>query len=159
MGHRFGILLCGALWLGEAGGPVGGFDIANAAAQSVPPAATAETPAPSAEQAGPPPPAPAPSTEQAGPSPPVPAPAPVSPPKGRGGHKGLLVGGVVLGLVGIGLVIPGAVLLQKPELQTPEGAVGKNLLAVPLLCAGGISLGLGGLAILIGAPSSAPLRD
>lgn len=65
----------------------------------------------------------------------------------------------MLGLVGIGLVIPGAVLLQKPELQTPEGAVGKNLLAVPLLCAGGISLGLGGLAILIGAPSSAPLRD
>lgn len=79
-----------------------------------------------------------------------PSPSP-SPPAARG-NRGLLVGGVILAVLGIGLIIPGVVVVQKPENQIPEAAVQRNLVGIPLPIAGGISLGVGGLALLLGAP-------
>lgn len=79
-----------------------------------------------------------------------PSPSP-SPPAARG-NRGLFVGGVILAVLGIGLIIPGVVVVQKPENQLPEAAVQRNLVGIPLQIAGGISLGVGGLAILLGAP-------
>jgi hypothetical protein len=57
-----------------------------------------------------------------------------------------------LAVLGIGLIIPGVVVVQKPENQIAEAAVQRNLVGIPLQIAGGISLGVGGLAILLGAP-------
>lgn len=82
-------------------------------------------------------------------------PSPVRPPRPARINRGLLTGGIVLAGIGLALLIPGAVVAHKPENQTPDGALQRDLVGVPLQIAGGVSLGIGGLAILYGVAGSA----
>lgn len=71
-------------------------------------------------------------------------------------NRGLVVGGSMLCLVGAGLTIPGAIVYRQADTQMPPASVQRDLVGVPLLSLGGISLSLGVLAILFGV---GPVRD